>query len=124
MLDCPKGNINDKRGYKLCLLQTPGNLFILELGLQSSLVTVSSKCDVNIRNRRLGHASMETLRKLGFYGELDDFHICPQGRLKQSNFSRKTYILCSTTSRASPLRCYGSFHRALLGRKTLSPFRP
>jgi len=30
--------------------------------------------------------------------------------------------LRSTTSRASPLRCRGSFHRGLLERKTMSPF--
>jgi hypothetical protein len=33
---------------------------------------------------------METLRKLGFYGELDDCHICPQGKLKHSELSRRT----------------------------------
>ena len=34
----------------------------------------------------------------------------------------KKDLLLSTTSRASPLRCHGSFYREILGRKTLSPF--
>ena len=34
----------------------------------------------------------------------------------------KKDILRSTTSKASPLRCHGSFHRGILGRKILSPF--
>jgi len=34
----------------------------------------------------------------------------------------KKYILRSTTSRASPLRCHWSFHRVTLGRRTLCPF--
>jgi hypothetical protein len=33
---------------------------------------------------------METLRKLGFHGDLDDCHICPQGKLKHSKFSKRT----------------------------------
>jgi len=36
------------------------------------------------------HASIETLRKLEFHRELDDCHICPQGKLKHSKFSRRT----------------------------------
>ena len=34
----------------------------------------------------------------------------------------KKDILRSTTPGASPLRCHGSFHRGILGRKILSPF--
>jgi transposase InsO family protein len=33
---------------------------------------------------------VETLRKLGFYGDLDECHIFPQGKLKNSKFSRST----------------------------------
>ena len=36
------------------------------------------------------HASIETLRKLEFHRELDDCHICPQGKLKHSKLSRRT----------------------------------
>jgi len=64
-----------------------------ELGLQSKsrcLVTIFSKGNINIWLRRLGHASVETLRKLGVHGDLDDCHICPQGKLKHSKFSRRT----------------------------------
>jgi len=49
-----------------------------------------SKGNINTWHRRLGHARVETLRKLGFHGELDDCHICPQGKLKHSKFSRGT----------------------------------
>jgi len=44
-------------------------------GLQSKsrcLVTLFSKGDINIWYRRLGHASVQTLRKLGFHGDLDE----------------------------------------------------
>jgi hypothetical protein len=41
-------------------------------------------------HRRLGDASVETLRELGFRGDLDDCHICPQGKLKHYKFSRTT----------------------------------
>ena len=61
------GYIYDKGGNKLCSLQTLGNLFILELRLQSKsrcLVTLFSKGNINTWHRRLGHASLETLRKL------------------------------------------------------------
>jgi hypothetical protein len=67
-----------KEENKLCSLQTLGNLFILELGLQSKsrgLVTIFSKGNINTCHRRLGHASVETLRKLVFHGDLDDCHI-------------------------------------------------
>jgi len=80
---------------KLFILDCPqslGNLFILELGLQSksrSLVTIFSNGNIKIWHRRLGHASVETLRKLGF-GDLDDCHICPQGKLKHPKFSKRT----------------------------------
>jgi hypothetical protein len=40
------------------------------------------KVQINIWHRQLGHASVETLRKLGFHGDLDDCRICPQGKLK------------------------------------------
>jgi hypothetical protein len=63
-------------------------------GLQSKsrcLVTLFSKGNVNIWHRRLGHASVETLRKLGMHGDLDDCHICPKGKLKYSKFSRGTF---------------------------------
>jgi len=33
---------------------------------------------------------VEALRKLGLHGDLDDCHICPQGKLKHSKFSRRT----------------------------------
>jgi len=33
---------------------------------------------------------METLRKLGLHGELDDCHICPQVKLKHSKCSTRT----------------------------------
>jgi hypothetical protein len=33
---------------------------------------------------------VETLRKLGFHGHLDDCYICPQGKLKHSKFSKRT----------------------------------
>jgi len=33
---------------------------------------------------------VETLRKLGFHGDRDDCHICPQGKLIHSKFSRRT----------------------------------
>ena len=45
------GYIYDKGGNKLCSLETLGNLFILELGLQAksrSLVTLFSKGKINI----------------------------------------------------------------------------
>jgi hypothetical protein len=32
---------------------------------------------------------METLRKLRRNGKLDDIHICPQGKLENSKFSRR-----------------------------------
>ena len=54
-------------------LQTLGILLFLELGLQSKsrcLVTLFSKGNINIWHRRIGHASDETLRKLGFHGDL------------------------------------------------------
>ena len=54
------------------------------------LVTIFSKGNVKTWHRRLGHASVETLKKLGFHGDLDDCHICPQGKLKHSKFSRST----------------------------------
>jgi hypothetical protein len=49
-----------------------------------------SQGNINIWHRRLGHESVETLRKLGFHGDLDDCHICPQGKLKHSKFARRT----------------------------------
>ena len=87
------GYIYDKGGNKLCSLQTLGNLFILELGSQSKsrcLVTIFSKGNINTWHRRLGHASVETLKRLGFHGDLDDCHICPQAKLKHSKFARRT----------------------------------
>jgi len=42
------------------------------------------KGNIKIWHQRLGHASVETLRKLGLHGDLDDCHICPQGKLKHS----------------------------------------
>jgi len=54
------------------------------------IVTLISKGSINIWHRRLGHASVETLRKLGFHGDLDDCLIFPQGKLKHSKFSRRT----------------------------------
>jgi hypothetical protein len=41
------------------------------------------------RHQRLGHASVETLKKLGLRGDLDDCYICPQGKLKHFKFSRR-----------------------------------
>jgi len=103
------GCIYDKGGNKLCSLQTLGNLFILELGLQSKsrcLVTLFSKGNINTWHRRLWRSwwlphlpSMKT----------------------QTLQVLKKDILRSTTSRASPLRCHGSFHRGILGIKILSP---
>jgi len=34
---------------------------------------------------------METPRKLKFRGDLDDCHICPQGKLKHFKLSRRTF---------------------------------
>ena len=81
------GYIYDKEGNKLRRLQTLGNLFILELSLQSKCHPFS-KGNIDIWHRRLGRASVETLRKLEFHGDLDDCHICPQGKLKHPKFSR------------------------------------
>ena len=54
-------------------------------------VKVSSRVrTIACRTYRLGHASVETLRKLGFHGDYDDCHICPQGKLKHSKFARRT----------------------------------
>jgi len=33
---------------------------------------------------------METLGKLEFHGELDDWYLCPKGKLEQSKISRRT----------------------------------
>jgi len=93
VLNGTRGYIYDKGGNKLCSLQTLGNLFILQLGFQSKsrcVVTIFSNGNINIWHRRLGHASVKTLRKLGFHGDLDDCHICPQGKLKHSNLARRT----------------------------------
>jgi hypothetical protein len=75
------GYAYDKGGNKLCSFQNLGNLFFLELGLQSNPDALS------LFFRRV---SKETLRKLGFHGELDDCHICTQGKLEHSKFSRST----------------------------------
>ena len=85
--------IYDKRGNKVCSLLTLGNLFILELGLKSKsrcVVTLFSRCNINVWHRGLGHASMETLRKLGLYKELDDCYVCPQGKIRHAKFSTRT----------------------------------
>jgi hypothetical protein len=94
VLNVTRDYLYDKGGNKLCSLQTLRNLFILEGGLQSKsrcLVAIFSKGNIDIWHRRLGHASVETLRKLGFHGDLDDCNICSQGKLKHSKFSRRTF---------------------------------
>ena len=57
-----------------------------------------SKGNIKIWHWQLGHATVETLRKLGFHGELDDCHIFHQG----THQALKKDILRSTASRASP----------------------
>jgi len=93
VLNGTRGYMYDKGENKLRSLQTLGNLFILELGLQPKsrcLVTLFLKSNINAWHRRLGHASVETLRKLGFHGDLDDCYFFPQEKLKLSKFSRWT----------------------------------
>ena len=48
-----------------------------------------SKGKINIWHRRLGHASEETLRMLGFHGDLDESHIFPQGNSNTPSFQEK-----------------------------------
>ena len=82
----------DTRRKKLCNLQHLRNPFMLKLGLKLKshcLVTLVSKGEVNVWHRRLGHASIDALGKLGFSADLDDCDIILWGKLKHSKFSRR-----------------------------------
>jgi hypothetical protein len=62
---------------------------------------------------------METFRKLGFHGELDDSHISPQGKLKDSNISKRTSSSEQLLERFhSDVR--GSFIEGYWGKDTVS----
>ena len=115
ILDCPKRNwrLHLRQRSKQVMLAPnsrkpihPGARLTVKVPMPCHPV---SKRNIDIWHRRLGHASAETLRKLGL-------------RKTQTLQVRKKDILRSTTSRASPLRCHATFHRGILGRKILSPF--
>jgi hypothetical protein len=83
--------IYGKGGNKLCSVQTLGNIYPEASPAIDVMMPFHPFPEgiINIWHRRLG-ITMETLRKLSFHGEIDDYHICTQGNLKYSKFSRST----------------------------------
>ena len=96
MLDCPKWNwrLYIRQRRKQAML-APNSWKPIHSGARLTIKVPMpchrfSKGNINTWHRGQGHASVETLRKLGFHGDLDDCHICPQGKPKHSKFSKRT----------------------------------
>lgn len=116
VLNRTDGFIYDKQATSYAPSKNIGSLFTLGFRSAKSPCLVSLiQGQTKVYHRRLGRASMETLRKL------DECHIFPQGNSNTPS-SREGHptLLSLTDFRASALMCYGFVFRRLLG-EILSP---